>query len=41
MNNGNKNKKDKNEIDVDPGTLLFIVAIVLFIPLVLAGFLSQ
>lgn len=34
-------RQEKNEIDVDAGTLLFIVTIVLFLPLVLAGFLFQ
>lgn len=37
----NPNKQDKNIIKVDPVTLLFVVVILLFIPLVLAGFISQ
>ncbi|WP_416669284.1 hypothetical protein [Egbenema bharatensis] len=33
--------QDRNVIKVDPVTLLAIVVVLLFIPLVLAGFLSQ
>lgn len=32
---------DKNLIKLDPGTLVLLVVILLFIPLVLAGFISQ
>jgi hypothetical protein len=34
-------KTDKNVIDIDPVTLLFIVGIVILLPLLLTGFLSQ
>lgn len=33
--------EDKNLIKLDPATLVLIVVILLFIPLVLAGFISQ
>lgn len=35
------NEREKNVITVEPGTLLFIVTALLFIPLILAGFLFQ
>lgn len=38
MNNPNK---DPNEIDIDPGTLLFIVVAILLVPLLLSGFFFQ
>jgi hypothetical protein len=42
MSNPKKNDSDKTLIfNVDPGTLLFIVAAILLVPLVLAGFLSH
>ena len=33
--------KEKNVINVDPATLLLFVVVLLFVPLILAGFLSQ
>ncbi len=35
------NKPDKNTIDVDPATLLFIVALAILLPLLITGFLGQ
>ncbi len=34
-------KTDKNAIDIDPATLLFIIGIIILLPLLLTGFLSQ
>lgn len=33
--------REKNVINIEPGTLLFIVAALLLLPLLLTGFLSQ
>lgn len=35
------NKPDPNLVKLDPATLVFIILALLFIPLVLAGFISQ
>lgn len=40
MNKNDKKSPEINVIDVDPGTLLAIVAILLFLPLVLTGLLG-
>lgn len=37
----NNPKKDPNEIDIDPATLLFVAIAVLLVPLLLSGFFSQ
>ncbi|WP_256387442.1 hypothetical protein [Chroococcidiopsis sp. TS-821] len=34
-------KKQTEEIDVDAGTLLLVVSALIFVPLLLVGFLSQ
>jgi len=31
----------KNEINIDPGTLVLIVSVLILLPLLLAGFFSQ
>jgi hypothetical protein len=36
-----REKRDPNEINVDPGTLLLIVAALLLLPLLITGFLAQ
>ncbi len=33
--------REKNVINIEPGTLLFIVVALLLLPLLLTGFLSQ
>ncbi|MEC4986556.1 MAG: hypothetical protein SAJ37_23295 [Oscillatoria sp. PMC 1068.18] len=40
MSDRDKNA-EKNVIDVEPGTLLFIVVLVLLLPLLVMGFLFQ
>ena len=40
MNNKNKKASESYVIDVDPGTLLAIVALLLFLPLVLTGLIG-
>ncbi len=34
------NKKEPYTIDMDPGTMLFIVVLIIAIPLILTGFLG-
>ena len=40
MNNKNNKSSESNVIDIDPGTLLAIVAALLFLPLVLTGLIG-
>jgi hypothetical protein len=39
--NNNQDKREKNMINVSPETAFLIVTLVLFIPLILSGFLFQ
>jgi hypothetical protein len=42
MSNPRKNNSDKTVLlNIDPGTLLLIVAALILVPLVVTGFLSQ
>lgn len=41
MSDRQKNNPQKNIIQVDPGTLLVIIAASILVPLLLTGFLSQ
>ncbi len=34
-------KSDNSAVDIDPGTLLFIIGIIILLPLLITGFFSQ
>ncbi|MGP1382465.1 MAG: hypothetical protein ACTS2F_02840 [Thainema sp.] len=39
--NQNPNKPDPNLVKIEPGTLVAIIAVLLLLPLLLTGFMSQ